>query len=146
VQWTLVLMVLALVAFPQSDPDQVAGVWRGESRCALERTACVNETVVYYITAIPDKADVVSIRADKIVDGQALTMGTGEWKHDAARHLLTWDTPRQTWLLKIEGNAIVGTLTLADKTIVRRVTLKKAPRRRRSRPRRQGAITRHAAR
>jgi hypothetical protein len=125
VQWSLAVIVLALVALPQTDLDQVVGVWRGESRCVAEHTACVNETVVYYITAVAGKPDVVSIRADKIVNGQAGTMGTSEWKHDVAHHLLTCDTPRQNWLLKIDGNTMSGTLTLADKTLVRRVTLKK---------------------
>jgi hypothetical protein len=87
VRWTLVLIVLALAAFAQSASDQVVGVWRGESRCVSDRPACVNETVVYYITAIRDKADVVSIRADKIVSGRAVTMGTSEWTRDLARHV-----------------------------------------------------------
>jgi hypothetical protein len=38
---------------------------------------------------------------------------------------LEWSTPKQVWLLKIAGDRIEGTLTLADKTIFRRMTLKK---------------------
>ena len=64
------------------------------------------------------------IRADKIGNGQPNTMGTGEWKHDAERHVLVWEMPPQTWLLNVKGTAIEGTLTLADKTVVRRMTLK----------------------
>jgi hypothetical protein len=85
----------------------------------------VDERVVYNVSAIPEKAGVVSIRADKIVNGQAVTMGTGEWILDAEHHTLTWETPRQMWLLKIEGHTIEGTLTLADKTVVRRMSLKR---------------------
>jgi len=38
--------------------------------------------------------------------------------------VLVWEMPRQTWLLNVKGTAIEGTLTLADKTVVRRMTLK----------------------
>jgi hypothetical protein len=124
-RFAFVLTVLATVAAPGLAHAQVAGVWRGESICASHGGACVDERVVYDVSAIPEKAGVVSIRADKIVNGQAVTMGTGEWTLDAEHHTLTWETPRQTWLLKIEGHTIEGTLTLADKTVVRRMSLKR---------------------
>ena len=119
------LAVLAVAVASPSIEGQVAGVWRGESICAPDRAGCVDEKVVYYISAIEGRAGVVSIRADKIVNGRAVTMGTGEWQHDAEHHALIWETPRQTWLLKIDGDTIDGTLALADKTVVRRMTLKK---------------------
>jgi hypothetical protein len=120
-----VLFTLLTVAAAQSTGGQVAGVWRGESICAADRGACVDEKVVYDISPIPEKTGVVLIRADKVVNGHAVTMGTGEWKHDAAHHTLSWETERQTWLLRIDGDTIDGTLTLADRTVVRRMTLKK---------------------
>jgi hypothetical protein len=121
----VVFTILAAVAVLPSREDEVVGVWRGRSICAADRAACVDETVVYYISAITGKSGVVSIRADKVVDGRAVTMGTGEWTHDAEHHALVWATSRQTWMLKIEGDTIDGTLTLADKTVVRRMTLKR---------------------
>jgi hypothetical protein len=124
-RFATVLTVLAVSAAPQSTHDQIAGTWRGESLCASNRTACVDEKVVYYISAMAEHPGVVSIRADKIVNGQAITMGTGEWKYDTEHHALIWETPRQTWLLKVEADTIEGTLTLADNTVVRRMTLKK---------------------
>jgi hypothetical protein len=128
-RFAFILSALTFVAAPiptrAQAQDQVAGVWRGDSLCASDGTACVNERVVYYITAIAGKAGVVTIRADKIVNGQAVTMGTAEWTHDTEHHTLIWETPRQTWLLKIDNDAIDGTLTLADKTVVRRMRLKK---------------------
>jgi hypothetical protein len=125
VRFAVVLTVLAVVAAPGLALAQVAGVWRGESICASHGGVCVDERVVYYISAIAEKAGVVSIRADKIVNGQAVTMGTSEWILDAEHDTLTWETPRQTWLLKLEGHTIEGILTLADKTVVRRMTLKR---------------------
>ena len=105
--------------------NHVVGVWRGDSVCVSDRGACVDEKVIYYIGASATGARAVSIRADKIVQGRAVTMGTGEWQYDTDHHTLTWETPRQTWLLTVAGDSIDGTLTLADKTVVRRMTLKR---------------------
>jgi hypothetical protein len=76
-RFAFVLTVSSVVAAPTVIQDQVTGVWRGESICAAGRGACVDEQVVYYISAIADKAGVVSIRADKIVNGRAHDHGYG---------------------------------------------------------------------
>jgi hypothetical protein len=73
-QFAFGLTVLALVAAPQLTQGQVAGVWRGDSICGSDRAGCVDEKVVYYIGVTAGKEGVVSIRADKIVNGQAVTM------------------------------------------------------------------------
>jgi hypothetical protein len=80
---------------------------------------------VYYIEDVPNRPDLVTIRADKIVDGKAITMGTGQWTHDRALHTLEWRTSERVWMLVVNGNRIDGTLTLADKTVFRKMTLKK---------------------
>ena len=121
------IAVLSAIAAQSPPKEDVTGIWRGQSICGPSLPACTNETVVYDIRAIAGKPDVVLIRADKIVNGQTVTMGTGEWKHDAARHVLIWEQPSRTWLLTIKGSTIDGTLTGADKTVVRRMTLKKDP-------------------
>jgi hypothetical protein len=102
----------------------VAGIWRGESACMTD-TSCRNETVVYYIKNVPDRPDLVIIQADKIVEGKAITMGTGQWQYDRTQHTLEWRMPQQVWLLKVTGNRIDGTLTLSDKTVFRKMTLEK---------------------
>jgi len=65
----------------------------------------------------------MSVRADKIVAGKAITMGEGPWKWDAAKSELRWDMPRQVWVLKVGDREIAGTLTLADGSVVRRMKL-----------------------
>ena len=122
----LVLWGLVLTAGPQSFQDQVAGVWRGESICVQRGTACADERVVYDIRVRAEHTGFVTIRADKIVDGHAVTMGTSEWRCDPDTHTLVWETPRQIWLIKVDGDTINGTLTLADHTLIRRVTLKRS--------------------
>ncbi len=50
-------------------------------------------------------------------------MGTGEWRYDG--HTLEMRVPRRVWLLKVAGGRIDGTLTLADGTVFRKMTLDK---------------------
>lgn len=88
----------------------------------VRTSACRDERVVYY-NDIPDRPDLVLIRADKIVDGKAIMMGTGQWQHNRAQGTLEWRMPQQVWILTITGNRIEGTLKLADKTVFRKMTL-----------------------
>ena len=81
--------------------------------------------MAYYIADVPNRPDLVTIRADKIVDGKAVTMGTGQWTYDRAHGTLEWRTNERVWLLVLHGNRIEGTLTLADKTVFRKMTLNK---------------------
>jgi hypothetical protein len=108
-----------------SEDVRVAGTWRGESVCTTPATSCHDEAVVYYIEEVPNRPNLVTVRADKIVDGKAVTMGAGQWTHDRVHHTLEWRSTERVWLLAINGNRIEGTLTLADKTVFRQVTLKK---------------------
>jgi hypothetical protein len=101
------------------------GVWRGDSLCAAGHPSCHDEMVVYYIEAIPDKPDSMLIRADKIVDGKAITMGSGPWQYDRAKQTLSWQSEQRLWLLTIAGKQIEGTLTLPGNVVVRRMTLQK---------------------
>ncbi len=80
--------------------------------CAGDASACKDENVVYYIEAVTGKSDSVFIRADKIVDGKAITMGSGPWDYDRAKHTLSWQAAQRLWLLTINGKRIEGTLTL----------------------------------
>jgi hypothetical protein len=106
--------------------DSPVGVWRGESVCVGDAaSACKDEKVVYYIEAVADKADSVLVRADKIVDGKAITMGSGPWEYNRAMHTLSWTTPQRVWLLTISGKRMEGTLTLPGNVVVRRTTLTK---------------------
>jgi hypothetical protein len=104
---------------------RVTGTWRGESVCTTPAASCHNEAVVYYIEDVPDRPNLVTVRADKIVDGKAVTMGAGQWTHDRVHHTLEWRSTERVWLLAVSGNRIEGTLTLADKTVFRKMTLKK---------------------
>jgi hypothetical protein len=116
---------LILCAAPLLAASGVAGTWRGESLCSSEAPACRNEKVVYYIKDAAGRDDAVMIQADKMVDGKAITMGTGEWRLDRDKHTLEWRMPQQVWLLQVNGDRMDGTLTPADGTVARRMTLAK---------------------
>lgn len=108
-----------------AEPAGLVGTWRGDSVCAREASGCHNERVVYYVKDVPNSPNLVSIQADKIVDGKPITMGTGEWQYDRATSTLEWRMSKQVWLLKIIGSRMAGTLKLTDGTVLRNMMLKK---------------------
>lgn len=108
-----------------AEASDLAGTWRGVSRCSSEASACHDEHVTYYIKRVPNSPDVVFIQADKTVNGKPVTMGTGEWHYDREGSTLEWRLPEQVWLLKITGSRMEGTLKRTDGTILRKMTLEK---------------------
>ena len=119
------VFVLFIRCMASAETSGLVGTWRGYSDCATAASACHNEQVVYYIKDLPNRPTLVFIQADKIVEGKPITMGTGEWQYDRARSTLKWQLPKQVWLLKITGNEMEGTLTLADGTVVRNMSLRR---------------------
>jgi hypothetical protein len=105
---------------------KLAGTWRGDSLCVEKGTACHDEIAVYRIAAIPGKPGYLLVTGGKVVDGKEIVMGTGEWRYDGTKRTLTVELPRGAITLKADGDKLEGTFTLPDKTILRRITLKKA--------------------
>jgi hypothetical protein len=126
---------------PGSDGEErkLAGTWRGESLCVekgdgdvkspLQRSqnaACHDEVAVYRIAAIPGKPGTVMVSGGKVVNGKEIVMGTGEGRYDSAKRTLSVELPRWVITLKADGEKLEGTFTLPDKTVLRRITLKRA--------------------
>jgi hypothetical protein len=109
----------------RAETSSPEGIWRGESLCTSEAPACHDERVVYYVKPVPNREDLVVIQADKIVNGQAVTMGSGEWHYDRAGSTLEWRMPQRVWSLKITGSRMEGTLKRSDGAVIRNVTLEK---------------------
>jgi hypothetical protein len=108
----------------------LVGNWTGESICVGDRPACHDEQVIYRITKAPDPAGKVTITADKIVNGKSELMGVLDFKYDSAKQTLVCDFTRGNthglWELTVSGNTMEGKLmVLPDKTLVRRVKVKK---------------------
>jgi hypothetical protein len=111
---------------PTSDESVLAGDWRGDSICQVRPSACQDEDSLYHFTKVDGKPGAYSLKADKIVNGQAVTMGTSDCTYDAKAQALECSIPdramlRFTW----EGKEMHGTMTLTDKTLWRKLTLKK---------------------
>jgi hypothetical protein len=120
-------ITFTLGAAPKDPRAVLLGTWTGTSICTAARAACRDETVVYHVTPGP-KADVVSIAANKIVEGQELEMGTIDFKIDFAAHRIVgeFDNGRvaSRWTFtftatKLEGIAVL----LPDGTKIRDIKL-----------------------
>ena len=117
---TLVLLAASVWASESATP---VGTWRGESKCQTDAAACHDEQVVYFIEAIPNRPDAFLVRADKIVDGRAITMGQGPWAWDAKQETLTFGPNDRLWRIAMHGDRMDATLTLADGVVFRRMSL-----------------------
>lgn len=112
--------------------DEIVGAWSGSSVCVDRQAApsCNDEQVVYEISANAGKPDTVTAKADKVIDGKRVSMGTLEFTHDAKSSSWTseLDTPRVhgLWRLTVKGAMLTGTLTLLpSRAVVRKIDLRK---------------------
>lgn len=101
------------------------GDWRGDSTCVVRQSACHDEKALYHVAEISGKSDRVAITFSKVVDDRPIRMGTLECAYDPNKSTATCEYPTGVWLLEFKGNEMTGTLTLPDKTLFRRVKLKK---------------------
>ena len=117
-------------AQPAAEADemsQVLGNWQGGSSCVAKNTACRDEAVVYHIAKLSERPGYVSVSADKMVAGKAINMGVLEFRYNPDEHTLTCEYSQGIWRLKFDGGTMEGTLTQPDRTVFRRVTLRKEP-------------------
>lgn len=108
----------------------VIGTWTGESLCVGDRPACKNEVVVYRFEAVAGKPGVVTLFADKIINGQREPMGKLDFQYDEAKGTLSSEfTRRQThglWQFQVSGDTMEGTLIiLPARDLARRVKVRR---------------------
>ena len=137
----LVLVLVAIVclltvdSFAQenkSDISKLVGDWTGESICANKEKfpACKDEHVVYHVALTPNKADSVTIKMDKIVDGKPEFMFEGEFVYDQKKQTLVSEYQNSRVHLTIEfvvkGETMEGVVaSLPERTLARNIKLKK---------------------
>ena len=128
-------LLVPVAALPQNAPAnassagderKLVGVWRGDSFCVEKGTACHDEVAVYRIAAIPGKRGYLLVTGGKVVDSKEIVMGSGEWRYDNVKRTLTGELPRGVITLKLDGGKLEGAFILPDKTVLRRITLKKS--------------------
>lgn len=115
-----------------SETSKLVGNWSGESICVDKEKfpACHDEQVVYHMVESSGKSDTLTVTMDKIVNHQPETMGVFDFIYDSHKHMLSSEFTRNgrhgIWELTVKDDLIEGTLaTLPDKTIVRRIKVKK---------------------
>jgi hypothetical protein len=106
-------------------PAGIVGIWRGHSECAVRSSSCRDEENVYRFKDLPGKPGWFSGAGSKIVNGQEVLMGTLEWRYDPAKRELVSKSPAGSFRLVADGDKMEGTLTLADKTVFRRIHLER---------------------
>ena len=111
------------VASPPQEDSHLFGDWTGESVCQVKDSPCRDEKVVYHI-AKGSEPTIVNVNADRIVDGKTVNMGTLEFTYDKEASTLV-NSDHGRWELILKGKKIEGTLTLANASLYRRVTLVK---------------------
>ncbi|SRR5712691_6096819 len=128
-------LVPGVLAMPQNpaangsgggEEARLVGTWRGDSLCVEKGTTCHDEVAVYRIADLPGKPGYLLVSGGKVVDGKEIVMGTGEWRYDSGKRTLSVELPRGVITLKANGDKLEGTFTLPDKTVLRRITLKRA--------------------
>ena len=118
---------------PGGTIDEIVGTWRGSSVCVDRQAApaCTDEQVVYEIRGRPGKPHMVTVNADKIVDGKRVPMGVLDFTHEAksSSWITEFDNPRvhALWRLAVSGPTMTGTMMLLpSKVVVRRMDLRRS--------------------
>jgi len=122
------IVSLDIQAAPSQQAVALAGEWRGDSVCQVRPSACNDEKALYRVATVEGKPDRLAITFAKVVDGRTVVMGTiDDCHYDSASGTIRCEYSRGVWLLQAKDNKMEGTLTLPDKTVLRRVTLEKQP-------------------
>lgn len=107
------------------DEAALVGDWKGQSVVQVKNSPAKDETVVWHISKGRQAGNLL-VRADKIVNGKAISMGALEFTYDKAQKLLVCKYEQGVWSLHVKGKSMEGTLTRPDQTVFRKVTLEKA--------------------
>jgi hypothetical protein len=111
---------------PANAESALDGDWRGESVCVVRESACHDEDSLYRFSKIPDKPGRYSLKADKIVDGKPVTMGTSECSYDRSQRAVECAITADAMLrFTVNGDTLHGTMTIQGSKLWRKLTLKK---------------------
>jgi hypothetical protein len=107
-----------------SDTSSLVGDWSGTSICQVRPSGCHDENVVLRFSHPHENK--IDVEADKIVNGKAEFMGSGEWTYNSEDRSLTWQMPRGAWRLVVSGTEMKGTLVVPENVVFRKIDLHKS--------------------
>ena len=108
----------------QDESTSLVGDWRGDSICHVRTSACKDEKALYHFKKLDDRPNHFYVEADKIVNGEAVQMGTIECSFAPEKHAVSCSAPRFTVQLTLNGKSLTGTMNLPDGTLWRNITLR----------------------
>lgn len=108
----------------QDESTSLVGNWRGNSICQVRTSACKDEKALYHFKELNDRPNHFYVEADKIVNGEAVQMGTIECSFAPEKHAVSCSTPKFTVQLTLNGKSLTGTMNLPDGTLWRNITLR----------------------
>ena len=120
------LLIIAVALATTTAGDALVGNWRGDSICVVRPSACVDEKALYHVKKL-GQPDRYSVQADKIVNGQAIDMGTFGCEYASDKQALTCQLPKGAVHLALRGTRLEGTMNLTDGTLWRNISLEKDP-------------------
>jgi hypothetical protein len=107
--------------------DGPAGTWRGQSTCLVKPSSCRDEDSVYRVAPVARSTTRFSLEANRIQDGREVNMGTSECSYASAARVLNCPLPNgSTVRFDLKGDALTGTMTLADGTVWRKIALRRS--------------------
>jgi hypothetical protein len=132
----LSLLLAASSTLEAQDAKAILGVWRGTSLCVNREAApaCHDEEVILEFREMaPPAAGRLTVKADKVVNGEVAPMGELDF---------AWDPKASAWVCEIQtrnrglwsypppkGEELAGTLVLLpDRTLVRKVAVRRSKR------------------
>jgi hypothetical protein len=107
--------------------DSPLGDWRGMSVCQVKPSGCRDEDSLYHIRTVGTKGGELQLRAEKIVDGKPVTLGTSPCAQSAPGQLECRISESATLSFDVRGNVMEGVFKIGDGTVWRKLTLRRVP-------------------
>jgi len=116
-------------AKPSGGAAEVVGTWEGESKCTVPDSPCKDEHVIYEIAEDEKAPGRLTMKADKVVNGERQYMGTVNCEYHADKKNLSCSGQtrhKDDWEYTICGDTMTGTLKIGEeKTLYRKISVKK---------------------
>jgi hypothetical protein len=109
----------------ENSREPLDGDWRGSSICLVKPSACRDEEALYQIAKVEPLR--YSLKADKIVDGKPVEMGSADCHFDQSSQALHCEFPKGYLDLTLTDDRLEGAMFLPDKTRWREIKLRKTP-------------------